>query len=352
MNGDAFRRRDSRRSVILDAIVRRRTTVRTTLPRLAAALVASALLHGAVPAAAQDAYPSKPIRLLVPYPPGGTGDTTARVLVPKWSEMIGQQIVIENRGGAGSNIGVDAVAKSAPDGYMVGFFDSAFTVNPSLYAKLPYDPIRDFAPVMLVSRGPTVLVVNPQLAAKDLAELIAAARSKPGALSYASAGSGTAIHLAAEMLKTVAGIDLVHVPYKGAGPAVQDVVAGQVPMMFALPGTVRGHISSGRMRPIAITGERRFAGLPDVPTFAESGWPAMQADIIIEVMVPARTPAAVIRVLYESLSKTLALPDVRARLQDLAMEPVGADPQRTGEILRAEMEKWAKVVKASGARVE
>ncbi len=312
-------------------------------------LLALLLVGGAI---AQDTYPSKPVRMIVPYPPGGVGDTTARMLTPKWIEQLGQQIVVENRPGAASNIGVDAVAKAAPDGYTIGFFDSAFVVNPSLYAKLPFDPVADFAPVMVVARGPMVLVVNPNTPANSVNELIAMAKAKPGAMSYASAGSGTAIHLAAELLKTATGTQIVHVPYKGAGPAVLGVVAGEVPMMFGLPGTVRGQISAGKLRALAITGERRFAGMPDVPTFAEAGFRGVDASLILILAAPARTPKPIIDKLYDTLQKTVTTPEVRNRLLEVALVVIGADPQQSAKLLHDERELWARVVKASGARVE
>ena len=317
-----------------------------------AVLSAIAIAIAAAPALAQEGYPTKPIRMIVPYPPGGVGDTTARVLVPKWIELIGQQILVDNRPGAGANIGTEMVGKAAPDGYTIGFFDSAFVVNPSLYAKLPFDPLRDFTPIMLVARGPLLLVVHPAVAATNAIELVALAKAKPGAMSYASAGSGTAIHLGAEMLKNAAGLQIVHVPYKGAGPAVLGVVAGDVPMMFALPGTVRGHTSTGRLRPIAITGARRFSGLPDVPTFAEAGVPGVDATIILQFMAQAKTPRPIINALFVSLQKVVNAPEVRERLAEFALDVVGADPDRTATLLREEMELWAKVVKSSGAKAE
>ena len=304
------------------------------------------------PAVAQEAYPSKLVHLVVPYPPGGTGDIVARLLVQSWSEQLRQPIVVENRGGAGSNIGLDYVAKSAPDGYTIGLFDSALAINPSLYARLPFDPKRDLAPVMVVGRAPLVLVVNPSFPASSVAELLALARAKPGSLSYASAGSGTPIHLAAEMLKTAAGVDIVHVPYKGAGQAVVDVIGGQVPMMFSVPGTVRGHIAAGKMRPLAITGTRRFGGLPNVPTFTEQRVKGVDGTIIIGFAVPANTPRAIVSTLHDTLAKVMASGEIVKRLEDLAYEVVAADPARSAVILQEETEVFARAVKASGAKAE
>ena len=303
-------------------------------------------------ALAQDASPSKPVHLTVPYPPGGTGDIVARLLVPAWSELLKQPIVVENKGGAGSNIGLDYVAKAAPDGYTIALFDSALAINASLYAKLPYDAQRDLTPIMVVGKGPLVLVVNPSFAANTLAELLALARAKPGSLSYASAGSGTPVHLAAEMFKTTAGLDIVHVPYKGAGPAVTDVLGGQVPMMFSVPGTVRGHIASGKMRALAITGARRFAGLPNVPTFAEQGVTGGEGSIIIGFTAPAKTPKAVIATLHDTLAKALASPEVARRIEELAYEILAADPERSARIVKEETEAFARVVRSSGVKAE
>ena len=317
-------------------------------------LILSALLAAAPfgVALSQEVFPSRAIRLIVPYPPGGIGDTTARILAPRWGELLRQQLVIENRGGAGSNIGLDAVAKAAPDGYTIGLYDTALAINPSLYARMPYDAQSDLVQIMMVARGPLVLVVNPSVPANSVAELLALARAKPGSLSYASAGSGSPVHLAAEMLKTAAGVDIVHIPYKGAGPAVTDVLAGQVPMMLAVPGTVRGHIAGGKMRALAITGEKRFKGLPAVPTFAEAGVRGVDGAIIVGFVATARTPRPVIAALHEALAKVVAAPEIVERLGELAFEVIGADPERSAVLIRDETELFAKAVKSSGAKAD
>ena len=303
--------------------------------RIAKLLLPVALCVAAAgPASAQATYPSKPIRLVVPYPPGGTGDTVARMVVTRWSELLKQTIVVDNRGGAGSNIGIDLVAKASPDGYTIGLFDTALFVNPALYGTLPFDVQRDLLPITVAARGPLVLTVHPSLPANTLAELLALARAKPGGLSYASAGSGTPVHLAAEMLKSAAGLDIVHVPYKGAGPAVLDVVGGQVPMFFALPGTARPHIAAGKLRPLAITGAKRFKDLPSVPTFAEAGVQGVDATLVVGFLAPARTPPAVVKALYDALHQVLASPDIVERLGGLALDVVGSDPERSATIVR------------------
>ncbi len=325
----------------------------TRLPRLLGPLgvvLASMMLN--VAPVAQEAFPSRPVRMVVPYPPGGIGDFVARLIAPRWSEALKQQIVVENRPGAGSNIGIDHVAKAAPDGYTVLLFDSALVVNASLYTRLSYDARRDLAPIMIVGRTPLVLAVHPTLPAANVPELIALARARPGGLTYASAGSGTLVHLAAEMLKTAASIDIVHVPYKGAGQAILDVIGGQVPMMFAVPGTARAHIASGKLRPLALTGEKRFAGLPSVPTFAEAGMRGMDASLIVGLMVPARTPAAVLATLHDTLAGVTAHPEIIGKLGESGMDMVRSAPQPSEAILANEFALWERVVRSSGAKVE
>jgi len=323
-----------------------------TLRRFVRGLLAACMLVVPVACLAQDGYPSKPIRLIVPYPPGGVGDAVARMIAPGWSAALKQPIVIDNRGGAGSNIGLDAVAKSAPDGYTIGLFDTALVVNPALYPSMPYDAPRDLAPVSLIARGPLVLVVNPSFPAKDVSELIALAKAKPGSISYASAGNGTPVHLAAEMLKSAAGIDMVHVPYKGAGPAITDVLGGQVPVLFAVPGTAIQHINAGKLRALAITGDTRFKLLPTVPTFAESGVQGVNGTIIIGFTVPAKTPRAIVATLADTLGKVLAASEVTDKLTDFGLVVVAADPERSARLLADEATLWTKVVKTSGVKVE
>lgn len=325
----------------------------TRLPRLLGPLgvVLASMMLNAAPLA-QEAFPSRPVRMVVPYPPGGIGDFVARLIAPKWGEALKQQIVVENRPGAGSNIGIDHVAKAAPDGYTVLLFDSALVVNASLYTRLSYDARRDLAPIMIVGRTPLVLAVHPALPAANVTELIALARARPGGLTYASAGSGTLVHLAAEMLKTAASIDIVHVPYKGAGQAILDVIGGQVPMMFAVPGTARAHIASGKLRPLALTGEKRFAGLPSVPTFAEAGMRGMDASLIVGLMVPARTPAAVLTTLHDTLASVTAQSEIVGKLGESGMDMVRSAPQPSEAILANEFALWERVVRSSGAKVE
>ncbi len=314
--------------------------------------LAIALSLVAAQALAQDAYPNKPIRLVVPYPPGGVGDAVARMIVPGWSAALKQTIVVDNRGGAASNIGLDLVAKAAPDGYTIGLFDNALVVNPALYPSMPYDAQRDLAPISVVARGPLVLVANPAFPANTVAELVAMAKAKPGAISYASAGSGTPVHLAMEMLKTSAGIDLVHVPYKGAGPAVTDVLGGQVPILFAVPGTALQHVNAGKLKPLAISGNARLTQLPSVPTFAESGVAGVDGTIIIGFVVPAKTPHAIVDRLAQTLAGVLASQEVVDKLNGFGLRVASATPEQSVKILADETVLWAKVVKSSGAKVD
>ena len=322
------------------------------LRRFVGGLLAACMLVVPVACVAQDSYPAKPVRLIVPYPPGGVGDAVARMIAPGWSAALKQPIVIDNRGGAGSNIGLDAVAKSAPDGYTIGLFDTALVVNPALYPSMPYDAPRDLAPISLIARGPLVLVVNPSFPAKDVNELIALAKAKPRSISYASAGNGTPVHLAAEMLKAAASIDIVHIPYKGAGPAITDVLGGQVPVLFAVPGTAIQHVNAGKLRALAITGDTRFKLLPNVPTFAESGVQGVNGTIIIGFTVPAKTPRAIVATLADTLAKVLATSDVADKLTDFGLVVVAADPERSARLLADEATLWTNVVKTSGAKVE
>jgi len=319
------------------------------ISRVLIALLASL---ASIASAAQDAYPSKPIRLVVPYPPGGVADAVARMIQPAWSTVLSQPIVVDNRGGAGSNIGLDAVAKSPADGYTIGLFDTALAINPSLYPSMPYEPQRDLSPISLVARGPLVLVVNPTFPAKTVAELIASAKAKPGSIAYASAGNGTVVHLAAEMLKTSAGIDMIHVPYKGAGAAVTDVIGGQVPVLFAVPGTALPHIRSGKLRALAVTGDSRFKALPEIPTLGEAGVQGVGGTIFVGFVVPSKTPRAIVTRLRDTLAKVVSTPEVTEKLNDFGLSVVAADPDQSTRMLADEIGMWGKVVKSSGAKVE
>ncbi|HZQ61724.1 MAG TPA: tripartite tricarboxylate transporter substrate binding protein [Casimicrobiaceae bacterium] len=297
-------------------------------------------------------YPNHPIRLVVPFAPGGGTDILARLLAPKVGEALGQQIVIDNRPGASSIIGTELVARAAPDGYTLLEVDTSFAVNPSLQPKLPYDSLKDLAPVIHLAAAPVLLVVHPSVPAKTLKELVALAKAKPGSLSYASGGNGASTHLAGELFKMVAGVDIVHVPYKGTGPAIADVVAGQVQMNFAGISSGRAFVESGRLRALAVTGDKRNPAMPDVPTFTEAGFPGVDAGTNWGLFAPAGTPAPIIARLNAEFNRALRLPDVQSRITDLGYDAVGGTPEQWAAAERAEIEKWAKVVKAAHIKID
>jgi len=306
----------------------------------------------AAPARA-DNYPDKPIRLVVTSPPSGTSDALGRPLTQKLGESLGKQIVIDNRAGASGNIGAEIVAKSSPDGYTLLLAQTqTLAVNPTLYKKLAFDPLRDFAPVAMVASVVFVLVANPSLAANTVTELVRLAKAQPGQLTFASASSGSVSHLAGELLKSAAGIDMLHVPYKGAGPAVIDLIGGQVMLMFAGGPSASTQIKAGRLKLIAVAGAARSPAFPGVPTIAESGMPGFDVSAWWGVVAPARTPQAVVARLNREIIRTLDLPDIKERFASQGADPVIMTPAQFGAYIKSEYTKWAKVVKDSGARVE
>jgi len=298
-------------------------------------------------------YPNKPVRMVVPFPPGGTTDILARAVGQKLSESWGQQVVIDNRPGAGGNIGTDIVAKSPADGYtlLMGTVGT-HSINASLYSKLPFDPIKDFAPVTLVASVPNVLVVNATIDAKSVKELIALAKSRPGQLAFASSGNGTSIHLAGELFKSMTGTSMLHIPYKGSAPAIAELLGGQTNMMFDNLPSAMPHIKSGRLRALAVTSVRRSPALPDVPTIAETGITGYEASSWFGVLAPAGTPKDVVAKIQADIAKALNTPEIRERLSGQGAEPVGDTPEHFAEHIKAESAKWARVVKDSGARVD
>ncbi len=297
-------------------------------------------------------YPTKPIRLVVPYPAGGPVDITARTVGPKLTEALGQSIVIDNRGGAGGILGSDIVAKSAPDGYTLLLCTTANAINASLIPKLPYDMVKDFAPVTLVAIITSIVVVHPSVPARSVQELIALAKAKPGQLSYASTGNGTPTHFAAELFKSMAGLDIVHIPYKGAAPAVVDLLSGQVHLSFiSAPGVVP-HVKSGRLRALAVTNAKRSALLPELPTVSESGLPGYESEGWHGLFVPAKTPRPVIERLYREFANVLRAPETHSRLVGVGTEPVGMPPDEFAVKLKAEIAKWGKVVKTAGIKAD
>jgi tripartite-type tricarboxylate transporter receptor subunit TctC len=312
-------------------------------------LAAFALALTAQLAWAQD-YPTKPIKMITPYPPGGPTDVLARAVSPKLAEKLGQPIVIDNRPGASGMIGADMVAKAPGDGYTLLANASIHVINPSLYKNTTYDAIKDFAPVGLIAEVPLVLVVNPKLGVKTVKDLIAKAKEKP--LNFASSGNGGAPHLAGEGFKIATKADIQHIPYKGSGPAVADLIGGQVDFMFdSLPSSMP-YIKSGRLVAVAVTTKKRAAALPDVPTVAESGVPGFDVSTWYGIWAPAATPPAIVKKISGELAVVVRLPEVRARLADLGAEAVGNTPEEFAAFNRSELAKWAKIVKDSGAKVD
>jgi tripartite-type tricarboxylate transporter receptor subunit TctC len=296
-------------------------------------------------------YPSRPIRMIVPFPPGGASDVMARTIGLKLARAWSQQTIIDNRPGAGGSIAGEIAAHAAPDGYTLWFAASAqLAVNPALYRRVPYDSLRDFVPIILAGSGPNILVAHPSLPARNLKELIALAKARPG-LQYASPGSGSTAHLSAELLKIEAGVDLVHVPYKGAAPGVVDVLAGQVPLMFVTFPSVIAHVKSGRLVAIGMTGARRSAAAPDVPTFAET-LPGFEATSWYGIVAPAGTPNEIVSRLNREIAAILRQPDVRDILTAQGIDVGGSTPDEFARHIKSELGKWAAVVKKSGARVD
>jgi tripartite-type tricarboxylate transporter receptor subunit TctC len=297
-------------------------------------------------------YPSRPLRLIVPVPPGGGADLVARTYAARLAEAFGQQVVVDNRGGAAGIIAMDAVAKAAPDGYtLIQTNISTVSINPFMYSKLPYDAMRDFAPVALMTLNPLVLVVHPGVPARSVKELIAYAKARPGELSYASLGSGSVQHLAGHLFSREAGIETVHVPYKGAAPATVDLLARQVHMAFSGIGTVAAHVSSGRLRAIAVTG-RRVEVFPDAPTFKEAGGPDVQMWLWNGLLAPARTPAAIVRRLNAEIVKAAQTRELIAALATQGTSPTTNSPEEFTAFIRDEQARFAKIVKESGARAD
>lgn len=307
----------------------------------------------AASAALSQDYPSRPIRIIVPFPAGGTADLLARQIGQTMSEALRQQVVIENRTGAGGNIGADLAARSKPDGYtlLMGTV-STHAINPNLYSKMPYDPVKDFAPVTMVARMPNLLVVHPSVPANSVAELIALAKARPGALAFASAGNGTTQHLAGELFKKMAGVDMIHVPYKGNAPAVTDLVGGQVQVMFDNIPVSLQQVRAGKLRALAVTGPVRSPVLPELPTLAEAALPGYSITSWFGLYAPSGTSPQIIERLNREANKALATAQVRRRLTDQGIEPAGGTPGQFADFMRAELVKWSRIVRESGARVE
>jgi len=299
-----------------------------------------------------DSYPTKPIRIIVPYTPGGFNDTLARTLAQKLNEKWGQPVVVDNRPGGGTTIGTSLAAKAPADGHTLLIVSFAFGVNPSLYVRLPYDTQRDFAPVVLAAGTPTILMINAQFPVRSVQDLIALAKSKPGKLNYATAGNGSSNHLSMEMFKSMAGVDIVHVPYKGSAPAVTDLIGGQVDLMFDNVPNVLQHIKAGKLCGLAVSSKTRSPFAPDLPTVAEAGVPGFDVSVWFGVVAPSGTPKAVVSRLNAEINRILKLPGVVELFHKQGVEPLGGTPEEFATHLRTQMNKWAEVVEATGARAE
>ena len=316
-----------------------------------AALVCFALA-APLPGAAAEAYPSKPVRMIVAVPPGGPADILARLVGPKLTETLGQTVVIDNRPGANGNIAYEMAARAVPDGYTFVLAAAGVVINTSLYREVRYDPLRDFAAITHGISVPNILIVHPSVPANSVSELVALAKSRPGKLTFASAGNGTTGHLALELFKQRAGIDVVHVPYKGGGPALAEVIAGQVQALFSLALAATQQVKAGKVRALAISSGKRSAVAPGLPTVAELGFPGYEVVGWFGWLAPAKTPREIVSRLNAEIVKALNLPEVRERLLSQSSEPVGNSPREFGAFVKSESEKWAAVIKRGGIRME
>jgi tripartite-type tricarboxylate transporter receptor subunit TctC len=315
-------------------------------------ICAAALAALSAAVCAADAYPTKPVRMIVPFPAGGGVDIVARSLAPHLTERWKQQVVVDNRPGAGAIIGADVAAKSPADGYTLLLANTAHAINATLHRKLAFDPVRDFAPITLIATQPSVLAVHPSVPAKSVKELIALARAKPGSLNFASSGNGTPPHLSGAMFSDMTGIDMTHVPYKGAAPALTDLLGGQVQLMFATIISVGPHLQAGRLRPLAVTSAKRSAALPEVPTVAEAGVPGFEATAWFMLMAPAKTPATIIGQLHRDMAQVVKAGELRERLTRDGAEPVGSTPEEAARFLKTEIARWGKVIVAAKIQPE
>jgi len=298
------------------------------------------------------AYPTRPIRAVVSFAPGGVTDTFARLMAQKLTEQLGNQVYVENIPGATGNIGTGQVAKAAPDGYTILFAFSSHVVNPTLFARLPYDPVNDFQPVTLAVASTTVLTVNPAVPANTVKELVELIKANPGKYSFSSAGAGTQAHLAGEQFRLSLGLDLVHVPFGGGGPAVAAVVAGHTPISFGSPQAAMQHVREGTVRALAVTSKTRSQLFPDVPTMTEAGYPQIEGDSWVGILVPARTPANIVDVLHRESAKILVLPDMKERLTTLGYEVVASTPEEFATRIKIEIDMWGKVIQAANIKME
>ncbi|CAN7664506.1 tripartite tricarboxylate transporter substrate binding protein [Acidovorax sp. LjRoot117] len=320
--------------------------------RLAAAATALALLAPAATSAQPAGYPNKAIKLVVPYAPGGSADIAARLVTDEWGKALGGSLFIENKGGAGGNIGVDMVAKAAADGYTIGLQTVSLAINPSLTAKMPYDTLKDLAPIGMVASSQHVLVVNNALPAKTVKELVALLKAQPGRYSYGSAGAGSTFHMSAELFKAVAGTPIVHIPYRGGGPAMIDTMSGQVAMSFPVLSAAQPHVQAGKLRALGVTGTQRSALMPDVPTIAEAGLPGYAFETWFIVFAPAGTPRPIIDRLNTTLNQALSTPALKERMAKDGFDPIPSTPEQARARLEKEMPQWAKLIKERGITAE
>jgi len=325
-------------------------SVRTAVPVL---MAAGLLAIAPGRADAQGQYPTRPIRFIVPFAPGGGNDLVARVIAQKLTETMGQQVIADNRAGSGGVIGTQMAAQATPDGYtlLLGY-TGTLAINPSLYKNIPYDPVRDFAPVALAAATALVLVIHPAVPAQTISELIALAKSKPGSLNYASGGTGTGSHLSGEMFKSMAGVNMVLIPYKGTGPAITELIAGQTQVMFSVVPSAVPHIKSKRLRALGVTSLKRSVLMPELPTIAESGLAGYESVLRYGVTAPQRTPAPIISRLSGEIVRIMALPDVRDILLSSGAEPTPGSPEEYGKLIRLELALWSKVIAAAGIKPE
>ena len=297
-------------------------------------------------------FPNRPIHVIVPFPPGGAVDPIARSITPKLEEAWGQPVVVDNKPGAGTIIGSDFVAKAAPDGHTVILVATSFTVNPSAYSKLPFDPVKDFAPISLVSRLPNMLVVNSQLPVNSVRELIDYLKARPGKVNFSSIGYGTTQHLTGELFKSMAGVNMVHVPYKGSGPSMMSVVSGETSVTIEGAVVVSPQVKAGRLRALAGTGMKRTPLAPNLPTVSESGLPGYEVSAWVGLLAPAGTPQEVVQKWHQQIARVLQIPEVRERQISQGLEPVGSTPEYFAEFIKTEMTKWGKVVKQAGIKLD
>lgn len=323
-----------------------------TLRQLCSAVLVLLAAATAVDQAGAQQYPAKPVRMVVPFAPGGISDALARIVGQKLSEKWGDPVIVDNRPGAGGNVGTEIVARAVPDGYTLLLVAPSLAISPSLYTKLGYDPLRDFAPVSLVALATNLMVVHPSLPVGTIKELIAYGKARPGTISYGSGGSGTSGQLAAELFKLSAGVDFLHVAYKGAGPAVNALLGGEVQLMFAPITLVLSLANAGKLKAVAVTGARRSTAAPNIPTVAESGLPGFDVSSWFGVVAPAGTPARIVSMLNREISALASLPDARERIIAQGAEPTSTTPDEFARHLRAEIGKWARVIKAAGIQAQ